>query len=246
MVGYPAYVEAINLWLGGPAQPEDVGPDHMWEIRPGSTTKFDAFIDPYGSQGRPLIVTPSGFGNTAGESTLGTQQYRGQFRIYEKLQLGGGYQSTRRANQGTTRGSGGVLGVGGGAPEVFRGGGAKGFGSAGTLSANEGGLESYSGSPEIMNTGRAGIGAGAEETREHFDTGYQYQRNAQPVISVQIEYRQDLQNMLDNAWGAGWGNWWFDELSGNWWEDTSWQWRPRRRVAPQMPVIRPHRPPYGG
>lgn len=100
MRGYPFYVEARNLWDGGPSQPEDVGPDHMWELYPGQTQVFDKLVNPLNQSGRPLIIQASGLGITIGEATFGTNEFRGQIRLYEKLQVGGGYQQSRPTNAG--------------------------------------------------------------------------------------------------------------------------------------------------
>jgi hypothetical protein len=85
MVAYPTYVEGANLWSGGPAEPEDCLPSHMWEISPGQVLRFDALMNPAGQRGRPIVITQTGMGATVGEATFGTTEHRGQLRIYERM-----------------------------------------------------------------------------------------------------------------------------------------------------------------
>ena len=72
----------------------------MWEMKPGQRMLVKALMNPDAQQGRPLIITESGLGYTVGEASFGTTAYRGQIRVYEKLPLGGGFQSFRPENVG--------------------------------------------------------------------------------------------------------------------------------------------------
>jgi hypothetical protein len=81
---YPTYVEAANLWSGGPSRPDDCTPDHMWEICPSERMVFDALMNAHSQRGRPFVVADSGEGFGIGETTFGTDEYHGQFRVYER------------------------------------------------------------------------------------------------------------------------------------------------------------------
>lgn len=223
---YPVYVEARNLWDGGPAQPEDCDTDHMWEVKPWMQMVMDKLMNPNANLGRPLIITAAGQGLTIGEATFGTTMYRGQIRVYERLQHGGDYQTSRRTNAGSgTRGG------------VMKGGGFESFGEEEVM---RGGPQ-FLGPKGVTRGGHAGIGAGAEEYTAHYETGVSYQHNAQPVVFLRVEYREDLQPMLNTAWGFDWG--WDQPLPHipNWW-DTPWTLRKSSPTAPEIPVIGPHRP----
>jgi hypothetical protein len=87
MVAIPTYVEGANLWVGGPADPEACSPSHMWEIDPHQTLRLDALMNPAGQRGRPIVITQTGLGATVGEATFGTDAFRGQLRIYERLPI---------------------------------------------------------------------------------------------------------------------------------------------------------------
>jgi len=227
---YPMYVEARNLWDNGPAQPQECSTNHMWELKPWQTMVMDKLMNPDRPLGRPLIITSTGIGNTIGEATFGTSEFRGQVRLYERLQIGGGFQSQRQTNVG--------YGARRGSEETFLGGGiSKGLEALG-------GEETFRGSrPEsYTQKGPAGIGAGEETYQSHSDTGVSYQRNAQPVIYLRVEYRSDLHPMLDVAWANIPWNWYEPMPFGDFWLDQQWTWRPSRPTAPEIPVIRPHRP----
>lgn len=217
---YPGYFEALNMWDGGQPQPEDCDTDHMWELAPGLSQVFDAFMNPNAQVGRPFIITATGFGNTIGEATFGTTAFHGQVRIYERLaKYSGGLQSYRRTNEG--HGTDDIM-LGG---SEWRGGTTRGFG----------------GTPKgiNMNDGHAGIGLGAEEYRSHMETGITYQRDTQPVVFFRVEFQKDLQPMLDIAWGNTWD--WYEPIpAGNFWWEDPWDWH--KPTAPQVPTIRPHDP----
>lgn len=222
---YPTYIEARNLWDNGQSQPELCDTDHMWEVYPYSSMVMDKLMNPDRQEGRPLIVTASGFGRTVGEATFGTDAYRGQIRVYERLQFGGGYQRQRQENQGYADHD--VLESG---PQ--------------TMGFDPGTLRGAHAQPKgLRETGRAGIGAGAAKHQGHHDTGAGYQSNAQPVIRLYVEYRHDLQPMLNAAWQntPKWS--WFEPIpTGNQWWNDPWHWRNfTRPTAPEIPVT-PHRP----
>lgn len=217
---YPAYVEALNIWDGGQSQPEDCDTDHMWELKPWMTQVLDKLMNPDAQVGRPLIITRAGSGMTIGEASFGTDEFRGQIRVYERLQQGGGYQFDRPTNEGGEP-------LGGMTFESYQY-GAKGMG-------NLRGMGELSG----LRGGRAGIGAGAEEYQSHQDTGVRYQRNAQPVVFLRVEYRSDLQPMLNTAWGNDW-NWTEGFPTFHHWWEQPWDWH--KPTAGQVPVTKPHRP----
>ena len=79
----------------------------------------------------------------------------------------------------------------------------------------------------LLKSPQAGIGAGAEEYIQHSATGMQYQRNAQPVVSLKVETRANLQEMLNNAWGTGWNWFWPIPAGTGYWWDEPWQWKPK-------------------
>lgn len=227
MRAYPIYIEAVNLWQGGQPQPEDCDTDHMWELMPGQTQVIDKMMNPHAQEGRPLIITETGFGNTVGEAVLGTSAYRGQIRVYERLsKYSGDFQSYRRTNEGS--GSHDVY-LGG---SEWRGGPTRGMGP---MTTKGGHLEMN----DVTRGGRAGIGLGASEHQSHHETGVSYQRNAQPVVYLRVEYRSDLQPMLSAAWGSKWD--WFEPFprTSFWWDDP-WDWH--LPTFPQVPEVKPHRP----
>lgn len=214
---YPIYIEAVNLWQGGQAQPEDCDTNHMWELLAGQTQLVDKMMNPHAQEGRPLIITETGFGNTVGEAVLHTSAFRGQIRVYERLSTRGGFQSYRRTNEGS------------GTNDVYLGGPTRGFGGTPKgLNMND-----------VTRGGRAGIGLGSTEHQSHHDTGIEYQRNSQPVVFMRVEYRADLQPMLNTAWGSSWD--WFEPMpTGHFWWNDPWDWH--RPTFPQVPEVRPHRP----
>jgi hypothetical protein len=87
MVAVPIYVEGANLWVGGSSEPEDCDPDHMWELNPGKSLKIDALMNSAAQRGRPIVITQTGLGSTVGEATFGTDAFRGQLRIFERLPI---------------------------------------------------------------------------------------------------------------------------------------------------------------
>ncbi len=239
MMAYPTYIEASNLWSGGPAQPNECTPDYMWEMRAGETMVMDKVVNPFDQSGRPLVITRSGAGFTVGEATFGTQEFRGQIRVYERTRKWTQQQTYRPTNMGTTR-SGATRSSGG----------LESFGGP-TRSAGSKGLEGYEppqtlGFPESTRsgskslepeTGKAGIGLGSEIYQNHVDTGVQYNKDAQPVIAMFIEFRSDLEAMLNQRFGYGAWDWYFDASGHGWWNN------PSAGTAPQVPLApRPHRP----
>lgn len=218
--GYPVYIEAANLWIGGPSEPELCSPDYMWEVEPLGTLVMDALKNPDSQNGRPLVVVPSGQGLGIGEASFGTTMYRGQIRVYERLPLGGGYQASRPTNAGSGQPAGGLESYGGGELR-----------SLGLHPTGRGG----------DTKGPAAIGADEEELRRHRNTGVRYQSNAQPVVFFRAEYRYDLFEMLAGRWGRSWE---WDEpmpVGYQWWTQP-WTWRPGGgTVAPHIPT-----PPHKG
>lgn len=225
---YPAYIEARNMWDNGPAQPEDCDTDHMWELKPWQSMVMDKLMNPERQVGRPFIIQSVGKGLTIGEATFGSSEFRGQIRLYERLQYGGGHQAQRPTNAGSgTRGM---------TKDDFES-----FGPTRGSPSQSFQPESFSLGDNLTPKGPAGIGAGAEEYQSHVDTGMSYQRNAQPVIYLRVEYREDLHPMLNSAWNFDWS--WYEPVPhvSDWW-DAPWSWRPFRPTAPEIPVVRPHRP----
>lgn len=218
-IAVPTYIEARNIWEGGPAQPEQCSTDYMWEIMPGQTMAIDALMNPNAQKGRPLIIVPSESGLSIGENTFGTDQYRGQVHLYER-------QGDRpRMRQQSFRPEAGVL--------HSKGGG----------SFNIGATSKGLGSRE--STGAA-IGAGAEEHRSHRDTGLSYRRHAPQIAALQLEHREDLRAALGPIADFTWS---MPIPRGNWWSSGEWgPWiyggLPEDRVAPRIPVAQaaPHRP----
>lgn len=220
---YPVYIEAKNIWDGGPAQPENCTTDHMWEVQPGQSMVMDKLVNPNAQRGRPLIITEAGFGHTVGEATFGTNEFRGQIRVYQRNRIGGGLQNYRPTNQGT-----GALSLSGGVQESF------------TMGGELGNLAPQPKDRDIEN-GRAGIGAGAETHQAHHETYMSYQRRAEPVIFLRVEYRSDLLPLLRIAWNFDWQ--WYEDypVQTQWWT-LPWSWGPT--TAPEIPVTPsgPHRP----
>jgi len=218
-VAIPMYVEGRNIWDGGPSRPESCTPDHMWELYPYQQMVCDALMNPNAQQGRPLVIVRSGTGYGIGEATFATTEFRGQICIYQRNILGGTWQQSRPMNVG--HGDGTVL---------------RGFASRGSGEVTRGG-------DTLEMKGSAAIGAGAAEHRAHHDTGIRYQTNAQPVVFLRMEERDDLKAMADQHFGFNTWNWfWPMPTSTKWWE-LDWSWRPTP-TAPEVPVARPHRPGY--
>ncbi len=216
MTAYPTYVEGLNLWEGGHHEPELCSPNHMWELRPGQTMTFDKLMTPYGQLGRPLIIQQSGRGMTVGEASFGTNAYRGQVRVYERsLRLSP--QNLWELDQS----------------QIF---------AMGDEELNPEAIAKDLSREALL--GGAGIGAGAEVHQGHHDTGQSYSINAKPVVFLRMEYREDLEPLLNQAWSKELWSW--DEYYPNqakWWEQQ-WDWRSRRTIMPEIPVARPqpHRP----
>lgn len=244
---YPTYIEAANLWVGGPAQPEDCSTDYMWELRPYQAMVCSHLVNPDSQDGRPLQIVDSGEGFTIGEATFGTEEFRGQMRVYKRRQLrvdpppyrykgsGGGYQSypTRGAPQNESYSTRDVTPEG---PPTLSGEALRGEGTR-SKGINYGATRSP----------RAGIGAGAEEHVGHFDTSVSYERHSTLVAALFVEKREYLHQMLINAWGTGW-DWWFNAPSEeHWWNNLTQDVSPSRPTAPHIPLApAPHRPHYPG
>lgn len=171
---YPTYVEALNVYQGGPSQPEECTPDHMWEVQPCTAFIIDGMVDPGSPTKRPFIVTDEGLGLNIGEATFGTTEFSGQIRLYEKLQKGGGSNLPRRQNAGT-----------GFQWDANLGGATKGIGEG---PASFGGF--------FIKPAKAAIGLGVEEYCEHYHTGVKYQKDATQLVFLQVEYRLNLEREL--------------------------------------------------
>lgn len=224
---YPLFVEGRNIWDGGSSEPEQCDTDHMWELRGYERMVMDKLMNPQRPAGRPLIITSSGQGLNIGEATFGTDKYRGQIRLYERLVRGGGHQTYRQTNAGSAMRGGPSRG----GLESFSTGSAKSLRGGGSVTL---GME------DVESRGPAGIGAGEEEYQHHFDTGLIYQTSSQPVIYLRVEYREDIQPLLNVAWRntPSWS--WYEDLPiGDSWWDNPWTWH--RPTAPGIPVTRPHR-----
>ena len=223
-MGYPIFVGGANLWEGGPTDIRLVTPRHMWELMPGQTDNFDKVVKPFDKSGRPLIVTVTGVGNTISEAQYGTGELSGDICVYEKRQYGAMRAQSRGMNEGT---------------------GMRGMTAKGVTPASRGAEPESLGFDETVygageRTGKAGIGLGAEEFQDHHTTGVQYQADAQPVIFMQTEFREDLNSMLRNAWPWWTGEYWWNGMTNDGWWDTPWSWG--QPTMPTVPVIKPHRP----
>ncbi len=215
-IAIPTYIEARNLWDGGPAQPEQCSTDHMWEVMSGQTMVIDALMNPAVQRGRPLVIVSAGEGLAVGEATFGTERFRGQIHLYERQG-----ERFRQRQQSFT-------------PE------------SGTFNMNSEGLSrSGSFGTKGIAKGGASIGAGAEERRSHRDTGLSYRRHSPRIAALQVENRADLRAALGPIADFSWsmpiprGHWW---TSGEWgpWVHGN----PRPNVGAGIPVAqpRPHVP----
>lgn len=233
-MGYPTYVEAKNLYDGGPSQPDDCTSDDMWEVQPYTKFVMDALKNRDHQTGRPLVIVANGLGMGIGEATFGTDEFRGQIRVYERSAypntiphsrpaspfsgFGGGYRGGF-----ATRGGGGLESFGG--EEVTRGAGP----TRGTTR----------GVPSVGTDHQVGIGAGAEERRESVETGVRYVRNSRLVAALNVESRADLREVLVAARHAV-PQWYWTPEGPQWFT----AWAPTEPVAPHIPVAppAPHRP----
>ena len=216
---YPMYVEALNVWEGGQSEPENCDVSHMWEIQSYRQMTIDALMNPHAQAGRPLIVTRSGEGLSIGESTFGTTAYRGQIRVYERDQMHLVRHYPVRP-----------------LPRPLYAMGRESTHEPGPSSVHTPGSSTLG-----VDDSTAAIGAGEEEYRGHHHTGIAYAYRSMLVASFQVEFRKDLQPMLNRAWGKQW-SWFWPRPSEPRWFDEPWTWMsPRRhRTSPQVPVIQPH------
>ena len=190
------------------------------------------------------IVTATGLGRTIGEARRGTTRYAGQIRVFEQLQYGAGRQQNRRPNEGSggTRSTPPTRGGYRGSPESYNS-KSPDF-EDDSLESLEMGLPMGGGSDAPADSGRgsrdvgrAGIGLGDEHYVQHHDTGITYDAaRTQPVISLQVEFSNDLAEIARQAWRRySWS--WFEPLPNydGWW-DEPWSWR--RPLAGDIPVSR--------
>lgn len=234
-IAIPSYIERVNTWDGGPSEPEDCTPDFMWECPPKDEVTISHFVNPNYPEGRPFIITETGFGNTAGEAVFSTTEYRGEFHLYERLQLGAGPQQRRNANEGTVVPA---------TTDFYIEEGLECLGGTvrkSPVARDAGTDKTIGGLVDDPNVGRAGFGAGEVERVNHVHTGVEYNYQAEPILALNVEYREDLLDMLKRAW-SWWDGSWTYVLPSSWWNDR-WTWGPPRRSSPvsRIPVITPHR-----
>lgn len=226
---YPTYIEAKCLYDNGPAQPNDCTSDDMWELSPFTSLVMDALKNGDHQTGGPLIIVPNGLGMGVGEATFGTDEYRGQIRVYER--------SAERAQQRRSRRP--FLGSGGG----NRGGSrsaSMGYEDEATHSMRSFGGPADFGFPEVGADHRVGIGAGAEEQRESVVTGVHYKHDARLVAALRVESRKYLVDVLRAARLAH-SDWHWTASDPTWFVN----WRPSASpVPPHIPIAPqpPHRP----
>ncbi len=227
---YPAFVEALNIWEDGQSEPENCDPNHMWEVSSYERLLIDALMNPNGQSGRPLIITRSGEGFGIGESTFGTTAYRGQIRIYERNQQYRPAHSYGAQHPGQLH-----------VPEgPYRNTEAQTLGGTRETVRTRGSFKTEQEETPRTDRGSAAIGVGAEEHRSHYQTGINYVRASELVMSFQVEFRKDLQPMLNRAWGKQWSWFWPRPHEARWF-DAPWTWQsPRHRTSPQIPIIQPH------
>ncbi|MGL4758399.1 MAG: hypothetical protein ACRCXZ_03625 [Patescibacteria group bacterium] len=83
LMGYPCFVEGLNVYEGGPVSAENCTADSMWELGPGE--EFDIFGVHNGEKTRKFVVTEKGFGIS--ENKFKTDEYSGRICVYEKSQI---------------------------------------------------------------------------------------------------------------------------------------------------------------
>ncbi len=258
MIAVPTFIEGANLWVGGPPEPEACSPTHMWELQPRQTHRIDALMNPEGQRGRPIVITEAGLGRTVGEATFGTNEFRGQFRIYERMQAGSAPQAPRDTNQGHGAGASPFSDtlLGGAAPRYRTSAGSAPSPAPASPQAHApppASRAAYAAPPPPAPSaahrggnvdaararGHAGFGAGQEEVREHYYTGVEYNRQAEPVVFLRAELRADLEEMLRASLGPSWSWRWSPSWTSDWHADP-WTW-PVPPTAPYIPVTTPHR-----
>lgn len=233
-MAYPTYIEAKNLYDNGPSQPDDCTSDDMWEVRPHSEFVMDALKNRDHHTGRPLVIVPNGLGMGIGEATYGTDEYRGQIRVYERSAVAHTVSQSPPADPFPGFGGGYR---GGGLEsldyETTRGAGPASYGTKGSRGVTRGG-------PEIGTDHQVGIGAGAEERRASYQTGVRYNRNSRLVAALHVESRSDLAEVLRAARHTSTA--WYWTPNGPRWFAT-WT-PPTAPVSPHIPVAptAPHRP----
>jgi hypothetical protein len=239
--GYPTYVEAMNLHDGGPSSPNDCTSSDMWEAKPGMGFVMDALKNRGHRTGRPLVIVPNGLGMGIGEATYGTDEYRGQIRVYERS---ADPRTTPHAQPTSpSPGFGGGYGTRGGGPESFGDYAEEATRSAGPASYGSKGVPrggyTTRGGPEIGADHQVGIGAGAEEERAGYETGVRYNRDSRLVAALCVESRTDLSEVLCAARHENVS--WYWTPNGPRWYTT---WTPSAMpVAPHITVAPgPHRP----
>ncbi len=233
-MGYPTYIEAKNLYDNGPSQPNDCTSDDMWEVQPYTKFVMDALKNRDHQTGRPLVIVANGLGMGIGEATFGTDEFRGQIRVYERSADPNTIPRSRSASPLQDFGGyrGGFAMRGGGGLESF------GYGEEITRSASPT-RGVTRGVPSVGTDHQVGIGAGAEERRESIETGVRYFRNSRLVAALNVESRADLSEVLRAARHTV--PEWCWTPNGTRWFAT---WAPTEPVSPHIPVASPapHQP----
>jgi hypothetical protein len=249
-IALPAYAEARNIWDGGPPQPEDCTPDYMWELEPYQRMVIDALMNPNEPVGRPFIIVGAKAGISIGQASFGSNEFRAQFRLYQRSQVpSSGVWRRVRDDDDVLRGA---TPMERGAGPIMRGGEPE-----DPFNANEEGmrgvflgsddLQSAAIGAQLQSKDSAAIGAGAQETRRHHYTGVRYQRAAELVAALQIEYSNDLREMLNRS-GINMGDFYWPKPQSNigfWWDQPVGNWSPPTTTAKDVPIAddRPSTPP---
>lgn len=241
-MAYPTYIEAKNLYDNGPSQPDECTSDDMWEVRPGTSFVMAALKNRDQQTGRPLIIVPNGLGMGIGEATYGTDEYRGQIRVYERSVIASTVPQQPTSPYPDFDGYRGGSSMRGGSPESFSFGGPTRSAGPAMYDTVRGGSVSR-GIPKVGTNRQVGIGAGAETTCPSRQTGMQYNRDSLLVAALRVESRADLTDVLHQARRAN-TQWWWTPNSPMWF--TTWGRPPASPVSPHIPVAgpAPHRP-YG-
>lgn len=241
--GYPTYVEAKNLYDNGPSQPDDCTSADMWEVKPLTSFVMDALKNRDHRTGRPLVIVQSGLGMGIGEATYGTDEFRGQIRVYERTAIASTVPHESSMSPfpgfgGYRGGSRGGFATRGGAPESF------GYDQGATRGAGPAsyGPPTTRGVPEVGTDHQVGIGAGAEELRESYETGVRYRRDSRLVAALCVESRADLAEVLRAARRPS-IDWYWTPTGPQWFA----HWTPSTSpVSPHIPLApQPHRPEGG-
>lgn len=253
-VATPAFLEGLNVYQGGPNQPELCTPDHMWEVKPGQYVHINGIHDPVTNQTRPIIIERFGQGLTIAEAVYHDASLRGQWTFYERWQRGFGTPPNRDWNDIHSVGYEPSVPSYWSRPYqaepadwrenlILRGPARDVTPPAGDVE-----LESYVKGPVSMgiptrSTGRAGTGLGQAEHQASYETGVQYNLLSAKLALINVEFRHDLAEMF------GWSNlpdehwyWPMPDLTRPWWDSLPWYFdTPTGGIANDVPLA-PHRP----